>query len=764
MSCDRALGKKRRMLRSFEYDNDSKAKLKNKHTSPEERIITFIIKKGDNDYDNKKIKINSSYALKIELQKLKFQIPYFIENNQERILSNDDDLFYFFHSTNYSKIYNYEFYTFFNQPIFDEQYKASQEENWTNIKKLFYNQECFCNDHLSSYSLITFKKVNFNFYNFRDTVNDHIPINIIEIFTKKEVGISTHLFLYFQNYRNTIRENERFMPFLIFKFPELKTSKKIDSVYFLLNYAIVNCFVNFTDYEKYATHLFNLIKDNGLYKINDIIFEIIKDIKNICNEKKYSYQPRVIIDRYSFKLDEKEIFKNKLYKDSEELGYKLFIIYSFKEKKTNEVLYDYLVRKKPDNYMFSYTDTLYSKIEFLPSKYPHIYSQIYPKITNYIKLQNCSNEDSAQKILKSEYNEIQKELTDFYENDDIKNFYLNQCICFIEKEIDLNKNKSLFLNIPFEIFDFREFENEKEKIYLYIKSETGFKNIETISNNSVILMLKHPLFNKLSNYIQGGIVEKAIIQIIKNGNSPFGKFKYLFKIDCFLNVFKKKDYDFTKSEIEEKIKKLKHYKRLKNKYSKIEYKGDQILIIPFNNNSKEWDLAFIIKNEKGNIELCLIQISINKTIKKIQIMLTNFINKQKYIKHKIKEIYGIQIDYTNILFILSKQMQNIETIEFMKKYNIPYIYFNHRKEPFDFRNKDNTYLNKFILSPEHHYQTNKKKFDESLTYDISDLLNYDNNDIDIYLSDEEEEDTYSSGEYIPLTDIIENEFINDEIN
>ena len=130
-------------------------------------------------------------------------------------------------------------------------------------------------------------------------------------------------------------------------------------------------------------------------------------------------------------------------------------------------------------------------------------------------------------------------------------------------------------------------------------------------------MLKHPLFNKLSNFIQEGIVERAIIQLIKNGNSPFGEFKYIFKIDCFLNVFKKKDYDFTKSEIEAKIKKLNHYKKLKNKYSKIGYKGDQILIIPFNNNSKAWDLAFIIKNEKGKIELCLIQISINKTIKKI---------------------------------------------------------------------------------------------------------------------------------------------------
>ena len=277
MSCDRVLGKKRKMLRNVEHNNESKAPTKNKYSSPEERIITFII----NNNNNKKIKIKSSYELKNELQKLKFQIPYFIGNNREIILSNDDELFNFFYSTNYSKIFNYKYYTFFDEPNFDEQYKASQEEKWTNIKKLYYNLEFFCKVHLSSYSLITFKKVNFNFYNFRDTVKDHIPINVIEIFAKKEIGISTHLFLYFQKYRNSIRDNEKFIPFLIFKFPELKTSRTINSLYFLLNYAVVNCFVYFDDYKKYSTRLFNLIKNKGIYRINEIIFEIIKDIKEI---------------------------------------------------------------------------------------------------------------------------------------------------------------------------------------------------------------------------------------------------------------------------------------------------------------------------------------------------------------------------------------------------------------------------------------------------------------------------------------------------
>ena len=762
MSCDRALGKKRKILRNIEQISNTKGPSKIKNVSPEERNITFI-------YDNlmkQTLKIKSSFALKNTLFSLNFQIPYYIdEYNREIILINDDDLFNFFHSTKYSTIYNYKFYTYFKKDDFDAQFKASQREQWTNIKKLFYNNEYFCKNHLNSYSYISFKKVNFNFYNFRDTIKDHVPINVIEIFTKKGIGISTHMFLYFLKYREYIRANEKFIPFLIFKYPELIAAKTINLLYFLLNYAIVNCFVFFNDYENYATHLFSIIKEKG-FRINEIIFEIINDILDIWAKKKYLYLPRVIVDRYSFKLDEDESFKNKLYKDSKKLGYKLYIIYSFKEKKTNEVLYDYLTNKKPQNFMFSFTDTLYSNIEYLPSKYPQIYSIIYPKISNYIKLQNCYDFESAQKLVESEYNEINKDLSEFYENDDIKFFYINQCINIIKKDIDLNNNKTLFMNIPFEIFDFREFENEKGKIFLFIKSETGFNVLENISNTSVLSMLKNPQFNKLNNYIQGGIVKRAVIQLIKDGNTPFGEFENYFKIDCFLNIFKKKDYDFPIKELEAKIKKLKHYKKLKDIYSKIEYKGKPILIIPFNNNSKEWDLAFIIKSDNGKIKLCLIQISVNITIKKIQIMLTNFINKQKYITYKIKEIYGIGIESTIILFILSKQLQNLETIEFLKKYDIPFIYFKHNEEPFDFRNRDNSPLKKFKLLPEHHYKTNKDKFDKSLTYKGNNEIQYDNdNDNDYDYMDDNllYEDIYTDDNKVELNNIIENNFINNEI-
>ena len=94
------------------------------------------------------------------------------------------------------------------------------------------------------------------------------------------------------------------------------------------------------------------------------------------------------------------------------------------------------------------------------------------------------------------------------------------------------------------------------------------------------------------------------------------------------------------------------------------------MLIPTNSNSKDWDLAFINKNDEDDIGLCISQISINKSIKKIQNMLTNFSNKKNFIKRKIELILGIKIKSTYILFMISKKNQNQKTINFINKYKI----------------------------------------------------------------------------------------------
>ena len=52
-------------------------------------------------------------------------------------------------------------------------------------------------------------------------------------------------------------------------------------------------------------------------------------------------------------------------------------------------------------------------------------------------------------------------------------------------------------------------------------------------------------------------------------------------------------------------------------------------------------------------------------------MLNHFKNKKNFIKQKIFEIYNIIINETHILFILSEEEQNIDTIEFSNKFQLP---------------------------------------------------------------------------------------------
>ena len=176
--------------------------------------------------------------------------------------------------------------------------------------------------------------------------------------------------------------------------------------------------------------------------------------------------------------------------------------------------------------MWSYTDTLYSDIDKLPSNFQEIYSKVYPRIINYLRIHKCNNIDKAREILDEERDEANNDLNNFYNSKEKKEFYICQLLNLREKIIDLKKNKDLFLNTPLEIFDF--YNVEKGKIIIDLKSSNISDMLENISNNSILKVIKSPLFDKLHNYTKGGLVEKAIIQIIKNNDSPFGKFENIY--------------------------------------------------------------------------------------------------------------------------------------------------------------------------------------------------------------------------------------------
>jgi hypothetical protein len=281
--------------------------------------------------------------------------------------------------------------------------------------------------------------------------------------------------------------------------------------------------------------------------------------------------------------------------------------------------------------------------------------------------------------------------------------------------------------------------------------------IEEIVNNSIFSILKLPILNSLNNYIKGGLVEKGIIQLMKTNNSPFGKFDTIYEIDCYFN---------SKDKRIKKVKKAKNFKRLKEKYAKKKYNGESSLIIPFNNNSKEWDIGFILENKHKKRDLCLGQISVNKSIKKIKEMFTDFPNKIKFIKAKIREIYDIEINYLNVLFILSNQWQNPITLEFLKKYKIPFILFDCQNDGLTFSNKNLDPLDIFTLNIEHHYLSNQSNYENALKDEMKDKINEQFDDEYSQILDdesEEEEDEFNDSKNGEIKDILLNNFPDDEI-
>ena len=677
-------------LRVKDYSKKKKVKPKKiSNDSPEQRFITFKIEDESHKYY-----IKSANDLQIKIKELNYSIPYYIDDEKEKLLVSNQDINDFFHSTKLCILYNFKYYTFFSEKIFEIQYNETLKDIF-NMKNFFYNNKFFYKYHLKSYTHLNFNGLNLNFTNLRDLVKDGICLNVLEIFAKSGVGITTEIFYFFQQYRDKYNTIGRCIPFLIFNYRELKRVTTIKKYYLLLNFAIINAFVNFEDYRQYSLKLFQLINMNGIDNVENIIYEIINDMTEKFSN--FNYQPYIIIDRYSFECDPENIFRNSLYEKVKKNKFKLFIIYSYLEKETNMVLYDYLTFQKPINYYFCFTDTLYSEIEKLPTKYPDIYSNLYPKITHFLMIQNSNNHDEARKILENRKAIIVNVLNEFYKNEDIQNFYLNQALSISDKIMDLTdpKNKELFYNIPFELFDFKEIEGEKKKIVLLLKEKICLEIIEEIANNSILSILKLPILNSLNNYIKEGLVEKGIIQLMKKNISPFGNFDVTYEIDCFLNSLKNnKSYYFnSNAKRVKKIEKTKHFKRLQKEYAEKKYNGKSSLIIPFNNNSKDWNIGFIIENEQKERDLCLGQISVNKSIKKIKEMFTDFPNKIKFIKTKIKTIYGIEIDYLNVLFILSKQWQNANTLEFLKKYKIPFILFDFQKDGLKFSDQNSDPLN-----------------------------------------------------------------------
>ncbi len=401
-----------------------------------------------------------------------------------------------------------------------------------------------------------------------------------------------------------------------------------------------------------------------------------------------------------------------------------------------------------------YGKTLYGYIEKIPFKYCKQFKNITHSISNLIKLKNCDSEYDALQIVKREENYINNLVINFYEgNKNLRNLYLNKTVLLINKILNINEPyiQNIFKNIPLNIFDIDIAQNKK-KIKISYTSKVAEKVIKKICSESVFDIIHLPIFNEFDNFIKGGLFERTMKEIFISNNSIFGNFEHIINFDCLLNYFPtNKTYNFTKKQIKDKLNKLKSIKILIKKYQ--DFIFTKRLIILNKQKAKDWDFG-LIEEVNNNINFCAIQVSINKTILKIKNMLSNFKNKKKFMKMKIKKILNINIDYTHILFILLRRTQNQETIEFLKKYKIPFIFYDIESNNFMNYNYEN--ISYFLLNNKTSYVDNFLNWENSLIEDsMINIKNEQESEEEI----EEEEESESNNQDIQnksIEDIIFN--------
>ena len=332
--------------------------------------------------------------------------------------------------------------------------------------------------------------------------------------------------------------------------------------------------------------------------------------------------------------------------------------------------------------------------------------------------------------------------------------FISTIFLIINKNLDLNNdfNSDIFINIPLNFFTI---EVIKTKI---IKIKYNSRMVKKVWKKLCKETIIKALFNldgiDLDNFIKGGIFEEGVKQIILQGNSFFGKIENKVKFNCILNYFiKNKTYDFTKDQLKNTFSKSKIIKNLKNKYKNFKFNNN--FVINQKQNGKDWDLAFVYKNAFNQIILFLLQITVNKTVDDIKVILEYLDNKINVIKAKIYEILKIKINEVHILFIFKDSINN-KTTSFCSQFSIPFIYYDYLNKIFvDTNMKDIDYNNLLISTS---YENNNIKWKNALNYEqkkIKMITNINEQNIDSS-SDSDTSDIYYKQSQININDILVN--------
>lgn len=679
--------------------------------SPDSKIITFIDVEGQNIT----ITIKSKFELEKKLAEYKFTNPYYLDKNSNlKLLNNIGD---FFHLKEVDSIYNFpEYINNITEAKFNEQFNSIANDILKDdiyINEFFMERKEYYKYHTPKYEYILFMKYDIQFYDMREICcSSEKLLRVVEIFKKNKIGFTTFIYIFYSQLRTRIRKNERFIPFIIFDFLRIMNLREYQELIDCLFYYITNLFTIYEPYNKFCSSVYEEIKKYG-FNVQKIILKTIKlYIEYIKKQGEMGYVPCIIIDNYSPIYVS---FYNKLLQlqDKYNNAFRIIFVYNLDNNLANKALLDYLIKAKKSDFRYKYCNNLYYGISYLPNKYTNIFKEVIPNINNYLSLNMAKDEEDAKKIQIEEEKEIKKGLLEFYDNDGNQmNLYLNEINILIGKELDLNNEfyKNIFLNLPLNYFNLEYLENKK------IKFNYNGKDVEKIvynicSESILDIFIK---LNKLNidNFVKGGIFERGIREILCKKNPIFGKIGTIVDFDCLLNVFRTKiDYSFTDEEINSKLKHLESIVKLKKKHSNYKFINKTMIIQK--QNGKDWDLAILGKEENNDLlNLCLLQISINKTIEEVIEILKYLDKKEKFIRAKIEEVLNIKINNTHILFVFLSQTQKIKTVWFLRKYGIPYIFYDIDSQNFIYENLD--IINHINLNESTSFENNYKKWKKAL--------------------------------------------------
>ena len=635
-----------------------------KNESPESRNITIHLADG-----SKIIQYFPSYLdLQNYLDQHHIQHPYYKINDRDIKLYNIRE---FFKIKNLTEIYNQSISLTLDERRFIQQINDLPDENQklNSVNNIFLNFDLFFKNHLPGYQFINFQNLDIDFNDFLNNcfIID-IKKNVInEVFGQKGIGCSTYFYFILTYYR--LGQLFRFIPFIYWDLNLLYNQKSIENYFQIIQQSVASLFRSYDELKNFWIKIQNDVFKNfhNEWTLLDIIIDTFSSIYKV---KKRGYHPIIFITNYSDSKDVDNKIQNLKKKILEQNLFKILIRYNLNTQNSNIELINYLENIKSDMFFGIYSSNLYPNLKDLKSKYPNIMKKIGYTIENYINLENCNSEDDIKKLVEEKEKFYKRYIEQFYYNDSNKKyFYLNLSTFYIGKSYSITDIRNLLLNIPLDLFNIDCYYhlNENKFIKLEYNNDLVKNLINEICENNIKNIFYSYFFHKSENYVKGGIFEKLIKVLFKNGETPFGNFNDIFYLDCFINKidFNKK----TKEDIYNFVNKNDNINKLKNNLKNKSIKNGNYLFFQLNKNGKDFDMCL----SKGN-KLCSIQISINKSIEKIKEIMKNIDSKKYFILKKLEKIFPeLILKEFHILFILLQNTQDKSTLDFCNSYNIPYI-------------------------------------------------------------------------------------------